>query len=137
VPEVSVDVRVEAGNVTIADDLHVADEAARPAADVEHPRVERNPCAGYGDHRLVRAEELTGEPADTAPTPGGVSRPALLDGVYDYHEDLEDRYVARYVHKTEGVIVTVMFEVQESTQGRYVFVATAFRPRGKPRKGER
>lgn len=62
---------------------------------------------------------------------------ALLDGVYDYHEDLEDRHVARYVHKTEGVIVTVMFEVQESTQGRYVFVATAFRPRGKPRKGER
>lgn len=54
---------------------------------------------------------------------------ALLDGAYDFHEDIEDRYVAKYARKQEGVIITAFFEVREDRGTRYVFVPTAFGPR--------
>lgn len=54
---------------------------------------------------------------------------ALIDGAYEFHEDIEGRYVAKYARKREGVVITVFFEVHEDAQTRYLFVPTAFGPR--------
>ncbi len=54
---------------------------------------------------------------------------ALLDGAYEFHEDVEDRYAAKYARKREGVVVTAIFEIHEVPGTRYVFVLTAFGPR--------
>jgi hypothetical protein len=53
----------------------------------------------------------------------------LLDGRYEFHEDMDDRYLAKYARKREGVVITVIFEVQEFAWGRRIFVLTAFGPR--------
>lgn len=54
---------------------------------------------------------------------------ALLDGAYDFHEDIEGRYLAKYARKREGVVVTVIFEIHEIPETRRIFVVTAFGPR--------
>jgi len=54
---------------------------------------------------------------------------ALLDGHYEFHEDVEDRYLAKYARKREGVVITVIFEIHEIPRGRRIFVLTAFGPR--------
>ena len=54
---------------------------------------------------------------------------ALLDGSYEFHEDLEDRFVAKYARKREGIVISVFFEIHETRDTRYVFVPTAFGPR--------
>ncbi len=54
---------------------------------------------------------------------------ALLDGVLEFHEDIEGRYVAKYARKREGVVITVFFEIHDTAKTRYIFVPTAFGPR--------
>lgn len=54
---------------------------------------------------------------------------ALLDGAYEFHEKIENRYVAKYARKREGVVITVFFDILEDRETRYIFVPTAFGPR--------
>ena len=54
----------------------------------------------------------------------------LLEGRYEPHDSIEDRFVAKYVSRQTGVLFIALFEVQEVERKRYVWVVTAFSPRG-------
>jgi len=68
------------------------------------------------DHLLGRRHEVTREEIEAA----------LLDGPYDFHEDIANRFVATGALEGTFFRLLVLFEIRLDVEGAYVWVPNAF-----------